>query len=195
MNLEMLTAPTSEPVTLAEAKAHLGITFDDHDPMIYAMVSAARRHVEAYTRRAIVRQKWRIYLDSFSSEIALAPPPVQEIAQIQYIDGDTSPQTQTVSTSIYELDRARQVVRLAYGQTWPTPRSQYNAAWIDLWSGYYDPDVSPINTTGAIPTDLRFAVLMLAEDLFNNRGVQSEIVLNHNRTADALMRPYWVPNL
>lgn len=188
MNMTLLTEPTAEPVTLAEAKAHLAIDFTDHDIMILSMIVAARRHVEEYTRRAIVRQKWRIYLDAFASEIALAPPPVQEIAQVQYIDGTTSPETQTVASTIYELDKPRQVLRLAYGQTWPSPRTQYNAAWIDVWSGYYDPAASPISHK--IPTDIKFAVLMLVEDLFNNRGRQSEIVLNENRTAAALMQPH-----
>jgi len=196
MNSILLTEPTAEPITLAEAKAHLAIDFSDHDEMISAMITAARRHIEQRTRRALVRQKWRIYLDSLSaSEIALEPPPVQEIAQMQYIDGTTSPATQTIAPTVYELDKPRQVLRLAYGQTWPAPRYQHNAAWVDVWSGYYDSTASPINTTVDVPTDLRYAILMLVEDLFSNRGVQSEIVLNHNRTAEALMRPYWVPNL
>ena len=190
VNRIILTEPSAEPVTIEEAKAHLGITFSDHDVMLEAMITAARRHIEQRTRRALVRQKWRIYLDAFASEIALAPGPVQTIEQIQYIDGTASPQTQTVSASVYELDRPRQVVRLAYGQTWPTPRWKHNAAWIDAWCGYFDATSSPIALTVDVPTDLKFCILMLVEDLFNNRGTQSEIVLNQNRTAEILMQPY-----
>jgi uncharacterized phiE125 gp8 family phage protein len=188
MNLTLLTDPTSEPCTRSEAKAHIGLgSATDFDTMIDGMIVAARRHVEQYTRRALIRQKWRQYLDGFPCEISLAPPTVQLIDQVQYKDSDGA--TQTVSSSVYELDVPRQVVRTAYAQSWPSPRAHENSVWLDVWSGYFTTG-SPM--TNAVPADLKFAVLMLVEDLFEHRGKQSELVLHENATACALMQPYRV---
>jgi uncharacterized phiE125 gp8 family phage protein len=151
------------------------------------MVSAARRHIEQRCNRVVVRQKWRIYFDYQLTDFAVEPFPVHELEQIQYIDIDGA--TQTVSTSIYDLDVPRQCVRAAYGEVWPSARWQENAAWADVWAGEYTVS-SPINTTAGIPEDMRAVMFMLVEDLYTNRGKQSDIKLNNNDTYDALLAPF-----
>lgn len=167
MNKRLLTAPTVEPVSLPEAKDHLGLQTADFDAAIFRFIATARRHVEARTQRAIVRQKWRLYLDAFQDELALEPQPVQEIDQIQYIDSDGA--TQTLSTSIYELDVAGQRLLKAYNQTWPATRSQANAVWVDVWAGYYDPSTSPVKVLASIPEDLKSAILLMVGHQDQNR--------------------------
>ncbi|MFC5524021.1 head-tail connector protein [Polaromonas jejuensis] len=65
MALKLTTAPTAEPVTLAEAKAHLRVDVADDDLLITNLITAARVHAENVCRRAFVTQKWDLYLDSF----------------------------------------------------------------------------------------------------------------------------------
>lgn len=65
MALKLTTAPTTEPVTLAEAKAHLRVDVADDDLLITNLITAARVHAENVCRRAFVTQKWDLYLDSF----------------------------------------------------------------------------------------------------------------------------------
>lgn len=43
----------TEPLTLAEAKAHLRVEFDDDDGYIGALISAAREYTEAFQNRLI----------------------------------------------------------------------------------------------------------------------------------------------
>lgn len=66
----LLTAPASEPVTLAEAKAHARIEHDFEDALITAYVTAARKRVEADTMRAIVTQTWTATLDRWPLRLA-----------------------------------------------------------------------------------------------------------------------------
>ena len=67
MALKLTTAPTVEPVTLAEAKTHLREDLVDavNDALINNLISAARVHAENVCRRAFITQKWDLYLDTF----------------------------------------------------------------------------------------------------------------------------------
>lgn len=190
-NMRLITGPTKEPVTLDDVRSHLVIEHAEDDRLISALITGARRHVEARTNSAIVRQKWRVYIDAFCAEIPLGKLPAQEVDSIQYIDGDGA--TQTVGAEVYELDRQTGTVLLAYGQTWPTPRYQKNAAWVDYWAGHYDPASSPVDILAQIPEDLKIAIKMLVENMYEHRGSASESQLFSNTAFEMLIGPYWVP--
>lgn len=63
----LVTPPSTEPVTLAEAKLHLRIetAMTDDDTYISALITAARQSAETITRRAFIIQVWRLVLDAF----------------------------------------------------------------------------------------------------------------------------------
>lgn len=65
MPSKLITAPTEEPVSLIEAKAHLRVDIGDDDALISAMNVAARQEAEAACRRAFVTQQWKLMLDRF----------------------------------------------------------------------------------------------------------------------------------
>ena len=44
----------TEPITLAEAKSHLRVTFEDDDSYITALITAARQYAENYQNRVYV---------------------------------------------------------------------------------------------------------------------------------------------
>jgi hypothetical protein len=61
----LLTAPSVEPVSLAEAKAHLRVDVTDDDALITALITAARQSAEHKTRRSLCTQQWSLVLDQF----------------------------------------------------------------------------------------------------------------------------------
>lgn len=192
-SLQLITAPTSEPVTTAEVKTHAVVEHSSDDTLISSLIVAARRYVEQKCNIALMRQKWRLYLDTWpdGGEITLPKWWAQEIAQIKY--RDINGVEQTVTSTDYELDTGTNRVLLVYGASWPTHRYQHNATYIDFWAGYYNPTSSPLYSS-TLPGDLKVAILMLATSLYNNRSAKGDAQLYVNDTLDILMAPYWIPS-
>lgn len=66
-SLILTTAPTVEPLTLAEAKTQLRLesSFTDDDALVTAMCEAVRQYAETICRRSLVAQTWTLLLDQF----------------------------------------------------------------------------------------------------------------------------------
>ncbi len=54
MPMQLITPAAAEPVSLAEAKLHLRVDFDEDDALIQALISAARQAAETLTQRQLV---------------------------------------------------------------------------------------------------------------------------------------------
>jgi hypothetical protein len=65
MSSKIISAPSGEPVALADAKKHLRVDFADDDNLILTLISAARQQAETICRRALVSQQWKVVLDQF----------------------------------------------------------------------------------------------------------------------------------
>lgn len=63
------TAPANNPVTLAEAKAHLRIDSSAEDDLISTLITAATRWAEDYCDRTFCQTQWTMRLDSFYGAI------------------------------------------------------------------------------------------------------------------------------
>ena len=97
MPLTLTTPPAVEPVTLAEAKAHLKIDTTDDDALITALIPAARARAEWHTGRALVTQGWTLWLDAWPDIIAIPLPPLQAVASVTVYARDDSARARTVS--------------------------------------------------------------------------------------------------
>jgi uncharacterized phiE125 gp8 family phage protein len=64
----VLVGPTSEPITLEQAKAHCRIDNDSDDALVQLYVTGARIEAEAYLNRALFTQKMQF-------NVTWAPPP------------------------------------------------------------------------------------------------------------------------
>lgn len=90
MPLVLQTAPTTEPVTTAEAKTHLRVTTSDDDTYIGTLITVARRHVETITGRALINQTWDYFLDNFppGDKIVIPLPRLSSVTTVKYTDKD-----------------------------------------------------------------------------------------------------------
>lgn len=118
----IVSAPTIEPMTLAQAKSELRETGDGQNSHIEdVLIPAARRWVEKRTWRALITQTWDFTWRRFPTgrELTLPLPPLQSITSVTYYDTDNA--SQTLASSAYIVDTTEEpgVVRLLETETWP----------------------------------------------------------------------------
>ena len=164
MGLSIVTGPTTEPLTLAEAKAHCRIDISDDDGLLAGYILAARHWIEGQTHRAMVQRTYDYTIDwcwptkNCRSWIDLPFPPLVSVTSVSYVD--TNGATQTLSTSLYTVMTNRPVgaITNAYEQTWPDLRPQVEAITVRFVAGY-----------ASVPDDLVQAMKMLVAHWYENR--------------------------
>jgi uncharacterized phiE125 gp8 family phage protein len=182
--LRLTTPPVSEPVTLAEAKAHLRLETTADDATVVADILAARQHVEQVCWRGLVTQTWEAVLDAFPGDVIELPQGhLVSIASVKYID--TAGAEQTLATTEYEADTSSVPgnLRLAYDKSWPDTRTQWNAVVVRYVVGWPVADV---------PQPIKSAILLLVSQLYEHRTpeVLGAIVSKVNFAVNALLAPY-----
>jgi uncharacterized phiE125 gp8 family phage protein len=175
-SLRTLTQPAVEPVTLAEAKAHVRVDTDTDDAYISALITAAREWCEAYCDETFVHTQYRMTLDSFPVEIELPRPPMATsgsatAVSITYTIEDQT--TATLATSEYRVDRdaVPGVLRTNYNGSWPSHLLDYNAVAVTWWGGR-DGDAS------SLPQRFKSAVLWLVGMWYERRMAADAVNLN-----------------
>lgn len=167
--LNLISAPTTEPVSRTELKAHLRIDATDEDTYLDGLLLVARKRAENVTARAFVTQTWRTKYDCFPEAFVLPRPKLQSVTSIQYLDGAGT--TQTLSADAYQVDADGEPGRIipAYGQAWPSTRSgALNAATVTFVAGYGG------NATD-VPDELRHAIKLLAAHWYENREALGQV--------------------
>jgi uncharacterized phiE125 gp8 family phage protein len=189
----LVTAPTEEPVSLDEAKAHCRINTTSEDDLILALIIAARTQVEAKTERALVTQVWDFKLDDVWDYVFDVPkPPLQTISFVKYVD--YSNVVQTLSSSLYQFsapsgphaERGRLMPVL--GAFWPIARP-------DTFDAYTIRAVCGYGLATAVPQPLKNAILFLVAEMYDRRSESyTEHIKSQNFLAsDALCAPFVCP--
>ena len=156
------TAAAAGIVTLAEAKLWAKVTAADDDALITSLIAAAEEYAEEFTRRRFVHSTETKVLPRFADPIELPRSPLSSVTSIIYIN--TAGTTASVATSVYSVDTAVEpgLIRLAYGQSWPTTRDVYNAVTITHVVGYSADATS-------VPDGIKTAVKMLVAHWYEHR--------------------------
>lgn len=188
MPLQLVTPPSGEPVSLAEAKLHLRVDVDDDDALISSLIAAARQAAETLTGRQLISARWKLVLDAFPwGEILLAKCPVQSIVSIQYLDMNGL--SQMLPSSDYVVDTACEPARITpvFGKTWPPTLPQIGAVTVTFDAGY--------GAASAVPEGLKSWVKLRVGSLYAHREEMS--ILMRGRIdplpfVDGLLDPYRV---
>lgn len=182
-NNRLITAPIAEPVTLAEAKAHLRIDDTGSDSLITALIVAARQSAEHELQRAIAPQTREVTMDAFRDEIRLAYAPVTAVESVKYVD--TNAVLQTVPTTEYAVDTDSEpgVMYLLPGKAWPSIATVKSAVRIRYTCGYV-----------TCPQAIKQWMLLRIGTMFENRESAAPAAMTALPHVDCLLDPYriWV---
>tara|TARA_R110000868_G_scaffold23387_2_gene94415 strand:- start:124 stop:708 length:585 start_codon:yes stop_codon:yes gene_type:complete len=161
MNYRLVTGPSTEPLTYAEAKAYLRLNDDSEQSLVTSLISAARGIVEGQTWRPLISQVWATQLD-FSevntSVIRINKAPIISIDTITYYDSNNA--LQTLSASNWESDIYGSPARVRL-KTPPIVYERMNALQVNFTAGYAN--------AAAVPNDIKSALYMIIGHLYENR--------------------------
>jgi uncharacterized phiE125 gp8 family phage protein len=159
--------PAVEPVTLAEAKAHLRVDISTDDALIASIIKAAREWCEEYLDRSLVHTQWTMRMDSFPGEFVLPRPPMAMSGTVTSTAITYTLETQAVETldpATYRVDRhdTPGKIRVVYAGTWPAHLFDENSVTVTWWGGYGADGTS-------VPAAIRSAMLMIISSLYEHR--------------------------
>jgi uncharacterized phiE125 gp8 family phage protein len=163
MALVLTSGPALEPVTVAEAKAHLRIDGTAEDLLIGSLILTSRLHIEAALGLALITQSWTVVLDQWPqyAEVALPLRPVQTIVDVRVLAADGTPETLLPSSYLFE-GRGVPPRLVRTGDAWPKPGRAAAGIEIQLTAGF-----------GAMPSDvpqtIRQALLLLVAHWYEHR--------------------------
>jgi uncharacterized phiE125 gp8 family phage protein len=164
MSLILTTPPTAEPVSLAEAKAHLRVTHADDDSYISTLIISARRRIEARTGLRLMTQGWSQFMDSWPQDglVELRLTPVASVVDvITYGDTDTPA---TIDPAHYFLDATCNPPRVVFrrGRSPAAPGRRAKGIEVRVIAGFA--------SAALVPQELKQAILLIVADQFANRG-------------------------
>lgn len=181
MKPELITGPAAEPLSLTDAKKQLEIgSGTDHDDQINALIEAARQQWEHDTQAYLIEQTWRLRLPGFY-EFQFSHRPVTAVSSVTYFDtGNTS---QTLSSSIYQLDTANNRFRLAHDQDWPDTEGRWDAVTVNYTLGEHA-------AATTVPEIAKQAMKLLIGHYFENRDMLMTDAMMSLRAYESLVRRY-----
>lgn len=166
--IKLITAPTTEPISLTEAKLHLKVDNSDDDTLISSLIKAARQSAENFTNRALSSQVLELILDDFpEKEIVLPRPPVETLTSIKYTNCEGVESTLDSHDYISFIEAEPAVIVPAYGKSFPyfTPYPK-GAVKIRYTAGY---KTSGTEARLIIPEAIKQALLLIIGSYYENR--------------------------
>lgn len=159
----LLTPPEAEPLSVSDAKAYLRVETDDDDVLIASLIAAARSHVEALGRCALLTQNWRLVLDSWPPDGRIKPKlaPLSAVAAARVYDGAGTAHAADVESFV--LDAAQGVIAVR-PCVMPQPGRVTAGIEIDVIAGFGD-------AGSDVPQALMQALRMLLAHWYDNRGM------------------------
>jgi len=169
MALRLITGPTVEPITLAQAKAHLRVDHTDDDLWITAAIIGCRVYAENFMGRALVSQTWELVIDEFpdDGDIKLPKSPLRSVVSIKY--DDAAGVETTMSTLDYYVDTASEPGWVVVANDWPTTLDSINTVRIQFVAGYAPSADSPDNLVANIPQSIINGILLHLGFMYANR--------------------------
>ena len=166
MPTKVITAPTYEPISVADVAEYLRV--DDlaaDQDLLENLITAARQYLEQHLNRSLATQTLEEALTGWANPIVLDSS-LQSVTSIKYIDVNGA--EQTLASNQYLVDTYAEPAQItpAYNVTYPELYDVPNNVKVRYVAGYTSggsPDTNPL------PKPIRFAMMLVIGDLYANR--------------------------
>jgi uncharacterized phiE125 gp8 family phage protein len=192
MALFLVSPPALQPVSVAEAKAHLRVEVDQDNALIESLIQGATEYAQNLTHRAFISQTWDDKRDAFPcGRIVLPYPPVSSITSVTYTATDGT--STTWSSALYTTSlptgphAAPAEIEPIYGGIYPQTRSVINAVTVRCVCGYGA-------SGGYVPEAIRAAIKLLVAHWYDRREPVNvgNLVTQIPIAVDSLLWPFKV---
>jgi uncharacterized phiE125 gp8 family phage protein len=187
MATKIITAPTFEPLSVADVSEYLRLDDSPTDTMLIgALITAARQHLENHLNRYIAQQTVELALTGWKDKIDLSAP-LQSVTSVKYLDENGVEQTLASNQYIVDTYSEPAAIYPAYNVTFPNLYDQENNVKIRYVVGFTSggsPDSNPL------PEPLKFAMMLIIGDLYANREAGGEKAYQINPTVMNLLQFY-----
>jgi uncharacterized phiE125 gp8 family phage protein len=153
--LSRITAPTTEPVTLAEAKLYLRVDSSNEDSLISDLIVAARMSAEKWLGVSLITQTWKLaYNEYLDNAVHLPMPPIVSVVSVVVVNRDTT--TTTISANNYYLNAAKNTLLFDNEISGFLIEITYNA-------GY--------GSAAQVPHPIKYGILAHIAAMYDERGL------------------------
>lgn len=159
---QVITAASTFPVSLTEAKSHLKVDTSADDTYITSIIKAATQLSEEYTNRFFIDTVIEQTCSSFADLQTLFKSKVSAVASVKYYDSDNS--SQTLDSAIYDvqLNYEPSQIQLADGKSFPSITKRNDAVVAKYTVGY--------GTASDVPEIIKQAILLTIANFYQNRN-------------------------
>lgn len=164
---KVITGPTTEPVSLTEAKLQCRLDGSTEDALLTIYIAAARSFYEWRTGRTIHQQTLEYVLDEWPSVDCIVLPratPLVSITSVIYKDSSAVSTTWTNTEYIADSDSIPGRLVLGYGESWPS----FTAYPVSPIRIRYLAGIETSPATEADSAD-KIPILMLVGGMYENR--------------------------
>ncbi len=181
MRPTLVTAPTDDPLTLEDAKAHLRVDGTEEDVLIRGYIAAAVGFLQQRLHCQLLTATWRATYDAFPTwdlvrgrdgVLELPLVPAQSVTSITYLDENGVEQTWSAADYVVDIPAQSGVppapqmipgrVAPAVGKSYPTAADLPAAVRVEFVAGYGAIEVT-------IPPEFRQILLQLVAHWHENR--------------------------
>lgn len=187
--LRRIGAPSAEPITLAEARAHLRVDGTAEDAMIALYMAAAREVVEQETGRCLMPTDWVMDLPGFPADGMIEPwhAPLISLTSISTVSAAGTVTALAAGAWQVAIPAGPAALR---GQAWPAASTTWPSTDIGVAAPVRVQYRAGYASVSNVPAALRAAVLLALGDLFANREAASVARVSDNPAFGRLIAPY-----
>jgi len=164
--LKLVTAPSSEPVTLAETLAQCHADSGTEDAWFTSTIKVIRTIAENYQWRSYITTTWDYTIDDYPEGNGLYLPrsPLLGVTSIKTYDQDDVETTLTLSDFRIDTSSDPGFITIKDSKSWPTTSLRETSGIVIRFTAGYGA------TAASVPEDVKHAILLGISWAYENRA-------------------------